>query len=255
MAAIAQIKAEWMPDELAKTCCICKTEFTFFNRKHHCRECGRVCCGTCSDKQLTLLHKSLTGLQRVCNYCYQYHTFKTNFEHSYLPFLAQGGLFQKYGRSGNPHTKYITLTKDKTRIIWKAPDDKDNKEDVTSTIALTEITAIRRGKTTKVFERFVGTSTGKDELCFSLIAQERTLDLEAPNTKTRDEWIDVLHNVLTYVHMPHPDSIGKTDMSRLQTEQQLAEEEEQMRLQAEAKEKEKQERMARAQAIRDKYNK
>ncbi|OBA15045.1 uncharacterized protein OGAPODRAFT_16891 [Ogataea polymorpha] len=39
----------WQPDESARECPFCHRKFTFFNRRHHCRKCGRVVCGDCSS--------------------------------------------------------------------------------------------------------------------------------------------------------------------------------------------------------------
>jgi hypothetical protein len=40
--------ALWMKDEDVQRCCECNSEFTLFNRRHHCRVCGRIvdkrCC-------------------------------------------------------------------------------------------------------------------------------------------------------------------------------------------------------------------
>ena len=41
---------EWHPDNSNKTCELCENGFTFFNRRHHCRNCGRVVCGKCLIK-------------------------------------------------------------------------------------------------------------------------------------------------------------------------------------------------------------
>ncbi|KAK9467359.1 FYVE zinc finger-domain-containing protein, partial [Lipomyces arxii] len=38
----------WQPDSDADSCPICHTIFTLFYRRHHCRICGRVVCGSCS---------------------------------------------------------------------------------------------------------------------------------------------------------------------------------------------------------------
>lgn len=41
----------WVPDEERKTCMLCSRKFNRFNigiRRHHCRHCGRICCGQCS---------------------------------------------------------------------------------------------------------------------------------------------------------------------------------------------------------------
>ncbi|KAG7702489.1 hypothetical protein KL930_005009 [Ogataea haglerorum] len=37
--------ANWVDDAEINSCNICRTEFNFWNRKHHCRICGQVVCG------------------------------------------------------------------------------------------------------------------------------------------------------------------------------------------------------------------
>ena len=46
----AQQHEFWVPDSAAKTCFKCGTTFTFVNRRHHCRACGRIFCGHCVRK-------------------------------------------------------------------------------------------------------------------------------------------------------------------------------------------------------------
>ncbi len=57
----------WQPDEAMEQCTRCKTEFGFFNRRHHCRKCGRIFCGDCSAK--TRVVGSYPGTVRVCDSC------------------------------------------------------------------------------------------------------------------------------------------------------------------------------------------
>lgn len=38
----------WQPDETVSCCPLCQRKFTWFQRKHHCRKCGRVVCNICS---------------------------------------------------------------------------------------------------------------------------------------------------------------------------------------------------------------
>lgn len=47
----------WQPDAEVTFCPICKTQFSFFVRKHHCRKCGRVVCNSCSPHRITIPHQ------------------------------------------------------------------------------------------------------------------------------------------------------------------------------------------------------
>ncbi|KAH8279650.1 hypothetical protein KR044_006745 [Drosophila immigrans] len=62
--------AVWVPDAEASICMHCKkTQFTFVQRRHHCRNCGAVVCAACSSKKFLLPQQS-TKAQRVCDACY-----------------------------------------------------------------------------------------------------------------------------------------------------------------------------------------
>ena len=67
----------WMPDESCRVCYECDTQFTLFNRRHHCRLCGRVFCGKCTENSVPVPSSDpKTPLEeqeriRVCNYCYK----------------------------------------------------------------------------------------------------------------------------------------------------------------------------------------
>jgi len=58
----------WLPDEASPHCQICKTSFTQRNRRHHCRNCGRLVCAKCSPNKKSYPKWDLKGV-RVCFMC------------------------------------------------------------------------------------------------------------------------------------------------------------------------------------------
>jgi len=65
-------KDQWIPDSKVVVCMLCKLEkFSMFNRKHHCRRCGRVVCRTCSQKFLIIPEVSNYRSVRVCDDCHE----------------------------------------------------------------------------------------------------------------------------------------------------------------------------------------
>lgn len=88
------ISYTWLNDAVVDNCYNCQSKFTLFNRKHHCRACGKIFCNKCSNFYTNLPHnyiafpkkpKNFTGYikkqiglinysdnkERVCLYCYE----------------------------------------------------------------------------------------------------------------------------------------------------------------------------------------
>ncbi|XP_071686075.1 1-phosphatidylinositol-3-phosphate 5-kinase FAB1B-like isoform X2 [Rutidosis leptorrhynchoides] len=66
----------WMPDDSCRVCYECDSHFTLFNRRHHCRFCGRVFCGKCTHNWVpspSAQHSSDSSSSniRLCNYCFK----------------------------------------------------------------------------------------------------------------------------------------------------------------------------------------
>ena len=59
--------AIWMDNKAVNKCFECNVAFTVFNRKHHCRACGRIFCARCSSQRASV---NGVGVQRVCDHCY-----------------------------------------------------------------------------------------------------------------------------------------------------------------------------------------
>ncbi|KAK8629930.1 hypothetical protein V6N13_078747 [Hibiscus sabdariffa] len=56
----------WVAD--ASHCQGCSSQFTFINRKHHCRRCGGLFCGTCTQKRMVLRGQGDSPV-RICEPC------------------------------------------------------------------------------------------------------------------------------------------------------------------------------------------
>ncbi|CAI9766054.1 unnamed protein product [Fraxinus pennsylvanica] len=67
----------WMPDQSCRVCYECDSQFTLFNRRHHCRLCGRVFCARCTSNWIpTSSSDPKTPREdcdkiRVCNFCFE----------------------------------------------------------------------------------------------------------------------------------------------------------------------------------------
>ncbi|KAI8882375.1 hypothetical protein K501DRAFT_251629 [Backusella circina FSU 941] len=71
-------KSLWVPDEQVRNCQFstryhsCSIQFSFINRKHHCRKCGKVVCQRHSLNRLPLFsnHHIKESWHRVCDDCF-----------------------------------------------------------------------------------------------------------------------------------------------------------------------------------------
>ncbi|KAL2933788.1 1-phosphatidylinositol-3-phosphate 5-kinase FAB1B [Bienertia sinuspersici] len=67
----------WMPDHSCRVCYECDAQFTVFNRRHHCRVCGRIFCGKCTANSVPAHSIDSSNFLdewekvRVCNYCFK----------------------------------------------------------------------------------------------------------------------------------------------------------------------------------------
>ncbi|KAL9228476.1 hypothetical protein vseg_004055 [Gypsophila vaccaria] len=67
----------WMPDDSCRVCYDCDAQFTLFNRRHHCRLCGRIFCGKCTAHRVPAHTDDSSYLRdewekvRACNFCFK----------------------------------------------------------------------------------------------------------------------------------------------------------------------------------------
>eukprot|EP01091_Cochliopodium_minus_P010030 TRINITY_DN2604_c0_g1_i1.p1 TRINITY_DN2604_c0_g1~~TRINITY_DN2604_c0_g1_i1.p1 ORF type:complete len:589 (-),score=128.00 TRINITY_DN2604_c0_g1_i1:13-1551(-) len=63
------VAPKWMDDLESGICLSCKSSFSFWNRRHHCRMCGGLYCYYCSSKT-KVIHNISSSPVRVCNDCF-----------------------------------------------------------------------------------------------------------------------------------------------------------------------------------------
>lgn len=60
----------WVRDEAVSMCMLCDVLFTKLRRRHHCRACGRVVCGSCSGYKAAMEFKN-GKMEKVCEMCHR----------------------------------------------------------------------------------------------------------------------------------------------------------------------------------------
>nr|XP_020655714.1 zinc finger FYVE domain-containing protein 26 [Pogona vitticeps] len=106
-------KQDWIPDEAEDTCMVCKTErFTMFNRRHHCRRCGRLVCNSCSTKKM-VVEACWENPTRVCDQCYAYcnKESSTLLPHDTEVSEEETGEQQQEESSDNEHRDYSAVVR------------------------------------------------------------------------------------------------------------------------------------------------
>lgn len=107
--------------------------------------------------------------------------------------LCSGAVMRKYGRHGFPHDRRVFLTPDCRRLVWVAPGAKVDVSALPDGegIRAGAIVAVVEGVATPVFRKNAGWYR-QPSLCFSLVAGDRSLDLEAPTPQAKDDWVTAL---------------------------------------------------------------
>ena len=83
-------KKDWVPDNEVGECSVCNVAvFSLFCRRHHCRRCGRVVCGSCSNFRMTVQGYG-DLLVRVCKDCYHQTKDLTSQEYEQVRPLVEG---------------------------------------------------------------------------------------------------------------------------------------------------------------------
>ncbi|KAL0223369.1 hypothetical protein P9112_002759 [Eukaryota sp. TZLM1-RC] len=109
--------------------------------------------------------------------------------------LIEGTIFLKHGKKGKPHHRFIWISPDFSLIQWRDP----SKAKVRDALHADSVTDVCVGQTTAIFRRRSG-NPGRENLSFSLIAGDRTLDLEAASEEERDSWVEAFRYLVALNH-------------------------------------------------------
>ncbi|GAM18228.1 hypothetical protein SAMD00019534_014030 [Acytostelium subglobosum LB1] len=131
----------WIPDSEANQCMECAVKFTAIRRRHHCRRCGNVVCGKCSDQTYKL--DNLNKEARVCKSCYTYVSVvmasRTN--SGYLT------LSRSPGASSENLMKDLAAAGESTKAVAKSAETTEAK-DLTSNASSASIDENKKGSLT-----------------------------------------------------------------------------------------------------------
>ncbi|XP_069691119.1 zinc finger FYVE domain-containing protein 21-like isoform X2 [Periplaneta americana] len=84
---------QWIPDSESTNCTECNAKFDFLTRRHHCRRCGRIYCGSCCDTKVGLPRMCFVDPVRVCNNCALVTNKESDFFDRQLKTLTNGATF------------------------------------------------------------------------------------------------------------------------------------------------------------------
>ncbi len=103
----------------------------------------------------------------------------------------------KYGRDGKSKARTVFLDKECSRVHW-CRVEKSGKKVATNlqSIQLRRVAEVALGSESTEIMRKNKVHPEFDSLCFSLVSQERTLDLKAQDSQTRREWVVFLRTFL-----------------------------------------------------------
>uniref|UniRef100_M4ERI0 FYVE-type domain-containing protein n=1 Tax=Brassica campestris TaxID=3711 RepID=M4ERI0_BRACM len=87
----------WVVD--ASHCQGCSSQFTFINRKHHCRRCGGLFCGSCTQQRMSLRGQGDSPV-RICDPCKQLEeAARFELRHGYKNRSAKGSSILRFNQS------------------------------------------------------------------------------------------------------------------------------------------------------------
>ncbi|MCL7043543.1 hypothetical protein MKW94_010909 [Papaver nudicaule] len=133
----------WMPDHSCRVCYECDSQFTLFNRRHHCRLCGRVFCAKCTANSIPVpsaapnskANREDCDRIRVCSYCFkQWEQEVSNVVHNgkhHVEARKQRGLSPTVSTMSFTSTKSSATGNSNCSVISSVPYSNGNYQFLT----------------------------------------------------------------------------------------------------------------------------
>lgn len=84
-------RPQWVSDSSSPSCSQCGSQWTLWNRRHHCRGCGGLFCVTCCDFWASIPRMHYDTVQPMCYVCFMRETALS--AHIHLPATMKRGDF------------------------------------------------------------------------------------------------------------------------------------------------------------------
>ncbi|XP_066923796.1 zinc finger FYVE domain-containing protein 21-like [Clytia hemisphaerica] len=127
----------WKPDSDQMICDKCGVRFSFTTRKHHCRRCGKIFCGSCCTAKVSLPRLSFVDPQRVCTDCINVSKSESELFNNVLPILCKGAEFHL-----NDQTDVVSC-KLEAKLNRNLIFTTSNKVEMQETVYLKDITTFQ----------------------------------------------------------------------------------------------------------------
>jgi len=114
---------------------------------------------------------------------------------SHLNYLKNGKIFLKFGRKNifGPAKRKIIFNDEMNCFFWMSPKrkscDYDNESKIAKKFDLKDIIEVLDGRKSPNFKRFKTTDEEKIKLSFSIVLNQRTVDLQAMNLKDKEDFL------------------------------------------------------------------
>ncbi|MES1912092.1 MAG: hypothetical protein MHM6MM_004427 [Cercozoa sp. M6MM] len=238
----------WIEDKETSKCMGCEKRFSVINRRHHCRACGRVLCGSCSSKRTPIPGVSRDPV-RVCDPCYERESRGLHW-HAASSFLSTGSQAQLLAAKHIPESdlsnacrepsrlaklraKKVTLRATQTDIMWP---EVNHQVTASNTATLSKLLRVHEGRNLPRTRLSVVMQSDKKDHVF-------LLDLSFDSEDQARHWHTLISMRCELQRCADAETIHAKERDRIARDQLES-----------AKQADRSRRDAKRQHLRDKYN-